>query len=349
MIKVVYTPAFQVYLSKRCAFACDYCNFPNVPSALPPSPKNFRAHLRTAQRAGAWQVTLTSGEGIDRFAEVESTVRYYGFSNWFDYLYHICLLTLEARGQQPLTPVLDVGPLPTVQLRRLAPVVPLMRLMLDSADSAVHDTVHAQAPQKHTLLRSLALNDVGRAGIPLATGMRIGLGESRDSWEEAVDVVNEVHRRHGNVMSFHLVPFVPQPFSKMKNHLPVSTEVFQDAIKQARKYLDPDINLVAEVHERLGLAAECIVSGAFDLGSIKIADNDRFDPDILNSVSAVKVLLSKISVSVDCSPVLRDNFIEHHRLPAAVEQNLSRFAPLVKTPPAAPYETPAEGTSIPVG
>src|SRR5690606_20115201 len=121
------------------------------------------------------------------------------------------------------------------QLRRLAPVVPLMRLLLDSADPSVHETIHAQAPQKHTLLRSLALNDVGRAGIPLATGMRVGIGESVESWEEAVDVINEVHRRHGNVMAFQLVPFVPQPFSKMSNQPPVTSEVFQDAIKVVRR------------------------------------------------------------------------------------------------------------------
>lgn len=328
MVTTVYTPAYQVYLSKRCAFNCDYCNYPSVPSGLPPSPKKFRAHLRTAQRLGAWQITLSSGEGIDRLAEIESTCRYYGFENWYDYIYNLCRYTLEARGRQPLAPVLDIGPVPIMELRKLAPVVPLMRLLLDSADAALNETVHAQAPQKSPLLRSLALNDVGRAGIPLATGTRIGIGESRQSWSEAVEIVNEVHRKYGNVMAFHLIPFVPEPFSKMANYPPVTNEVFRDAVKIARSQLDPSITLVVEVHHRLALAAESVVGGAFDFGPIRIADSERFDLDMLNAVNAVRGLLEKINVGMECAPILREKFQREHRLPPLVESNMARFKEL---------------------
>jgi 7,8-didemethyl-8-hydroxy-5-deazariboflavin synthase CofG subunit len=349
MVTVVYTPAYQVYLSKRCAFSCDYCNFPNVPSGLPPSPKKFRAHLRTAQRMGTWQITLTSGEGIERFAEIESTTRYYGFQNWFHYLYELCRLTLDVRGQQPLTPVLDVGPIPMAELRKLAPVVPLMRLLLDSADPALNETVHVQAPQKRPLLRNLALNDVGRAGIPLATGIRVGIGESPESWEEAAAIVNEVQAKHGNVMSFHLVPFVPEKFSKMANHPPVTNEIFQQAIHTVRGRLDSSIALVAEVHHRLALAAESVVAGAFDLGPIRIADSERFDLDMLNAVNAVRDLLERINVNMECTTVLRQQFYRDHRLPARIEENIERFVRLEQETGQCPgLDTPAEGTSVSV-
>lgn len=325
MVKVLYTPAYQVYLSKRCAFQCDYCNFPNVPSGLPPSPKKFRAHLRTAQRMGAWQVTLTAGEGIDRLNEIESACRYYGFRSWYRYLYEMCRLTLEARGQQPLMPVLDVGAIPIIELRRLAPVVPLMRLLLESADPALAATVHANAPQKSPLLRGLALQDIGRAGIPVSTGIRVGIGESRESWEEAAVIANSVHEKFGNVMSFHLVPFVPVKFSKMEHHPPVSNEVYQDAVRAVRKRLDPSITLVAEVYHRLGLAAEAVVAGAFDFGHIRIADSERFDLDMLNQVEAVRELLEKLNVGMECSTALRESFVKERNLPPRIVENLERF------------------------
>lgn len=326
MVTVVYTPAYQVYLSKRCAFSCDYCNFAQVPSNPLPSPKRFRAFLRTAQRAGAWQITLTSGEGIARFTEIESTCRYYGFPTFYDYLYEICRLTLTAKGRQPLTPLLDVGALPRAELRKLAPVVPLMRLMLDAVDPALAETVHAHAPQKQPLLRSLALQDVGRAGIPLVTGIRVGIGESPESWVEAAEIVNSIHDRHQNVMAFHLVPFVPEKFSPMADHPPVTNEMFQAAIRAVRRSLNPEITLVAEVHRRLALAAESVVAGAFDLGPIRIADNERFDLDMLNAVESTRHLLRKINVDLARETVLRPQFIRSWHLPDLVEHNLARFA-----------------------
>ena len=345
MVTVVYTPAYQVYLSRRCAFSCDYCNFPNIASPLPPSPKKFRSHLRTAQRMGAWQVTLTSGEGIDRLAEIESTTRYYGFKNWYDYLFDICRSTLEARGRQPLTPVLDVGPIPTLALRKLAPVVPLMRLLLDSADPALDITVHAQAPQKKLLLRTLALTDIARAGIPLSTGIRIGIGESPESWTEAVRIINDIHLKYNNVMSFHLVPFVPENFSVMANTPPVTIDVFQAAIRAVRACLDPSIILVAEVHHRLALAAESVVSGAFDLGPIRIADNERFDVDMLNAVQNVGDILGKINVGMECSPVLRKQFVKTRKLPPIIQANQQRFGQLDRSA-CSRSDTPAAGNPI---
>lgn len=325
MVTVVFTPAYQVYLSRRCAFACDYCNFPHLPSPLPPSLKTFRTFLRTAQRLGAWQVDITSGEGTDHTREIESLMRYYGFSSWYDYIYELCRLTLEAKGRQPLSPVLDVGPLPTRELKKLAPVVPVIRLLLDSADPELSSTVHSQAPQKSPVLRTLALNDIGKAGIAISTGIRVGIGESPESWVEAVSTVNRVHERYGNVMSFHVVPFVPQQFSRMADNPPISNDLYRNAIRVVRQHLHQDISLVGEVFQRLALAPEAVISGAFDLGPIRIADNERFDVDMLNAVNGVRDLLTKIHVEMKCVPVVREEYKTNHHFPPLVEANLQRF------------------------
>ncbi len=348
MVTVVFTPAYQVYLTRRCAFACSYCNFPNVPSPLPPSPKAFRTFLRTAQRLGAWQVTLTSGEGIARVPEIESAMRYYGFPGWFDYIYELCRLTLEAKGRQPLIPVLDIGSIPVKELRRLAPVVPLMRLMLDSVDPALVSTIHSRAPQKNPLLRTLALNDIGRAGIPLNTGIRVGIGESPDSWAEAARIANEIHQRHGNVMAFHVIPFMPDPYSPMEKNPPVPAEVFNHAIKTVRQHLSSDITVVAEVFHRLALAPEAVVSGAFDLGPIFLANNERFDVDMLNAVNGVSELLGKIHIDVKCVPVIRESFASIYNLPPLVRSNLARFQQGLDIN-CLSSDTPAEGSPVPVG
>ncbi len=325
MVTVVFTPAYEVFLSRRCAFSCDYCNFPNTPSPLPPSPKTFRSYLRTAQRLEAWQVTLTAGEGIDQMPEILSAMRYYGFRSWYDYLFELCRLTLEAKGRQPLTPVLDVGAIPTRELKKLQPVVPLVRLLLDTVDPVAGAIVHAKAPQKNPILRTLALKDVGKAGIPLVTGIRIGIGESPESWLEAVRIANEVQDQYQNVAAFHVLPFVPQQYSVMADAPPVTNETYQQAVRSIRAHLDRSIALVAEVHHRMALAPESVISGAFDFGPIRIADNERFDVDMLNAVNGVGELLSRINVEMECVPALRESYVRDHRLPRSVEENLERF------------------------
>lgn len=346
MIAVVYTPSYQVILTRRCAFSCSYCNFPNTPSPMPPSPKIFRSYLRTAQRLGAWQITLTSGEGVDHLQEIASAMRYYGFRDWYEYLEELCRLTLTAKGKQPLTPVLDVGAIPMRAVKRLAQYTPLVRLMLDSVDPDLATVVHAQAPQKSPILRTLAMKDLGKAGIPLITGIRIGIGESHASWLRAIDIANEVHKEYGNVAAFHLVPFVPQNHSPMANEPPVSNDLFKSAISTVRDHLNSQITLVAEVHHRLALAPEAVVSGAFDLGPIRIANNERFDVDMLNAVNAVSDLLSRINVSMESVPVLREAYLKEHRLSDMIEQNISRFQTLNQFGNTE-RDTPAEGVPVP--
>jgi 2-iminoacetate synthase ThiH len=210
-------------------------------------------------------------------------------------------------------------------LKRLAPVVPLIRLLLDTADPALAGTVHAQAPQKSPLLRTLALNDIGKAGIPLSTGMRVGIGESPESWIEAASAINRVLEKYGNVRAFHVVPFVPEPFSPMADNPPVTNDLFRQAVKVVRQHLVKEITVVAEVYQRLALAPEGVISGAFDLGPIRIADNERFDVDMLNAVNGVRELLTKIHVDMKCVPVIRDKYKKDHRLASGIEANLERF------------------------
>jgi hypothetical protein len=222
-----------------------------------------------------------------------------------------------------------------------------MRLLLDSIDPALSTTVHALAPQKNPLLRTLALNDVGRAGIPLNTGIRVGIGETPDSWIEAAYTVNEIHARHRNVMAFHVIPFMPQSFSPMEKFPPVPGDTFNHAIKTVRQHLSADITVVAEVYHRLALAPEAVVSGAFDFGPIIVADNERFDIDMVDAISGISDLLGKIHVDIKCVPVIRQEFAGSHKLPPLVNSTLARFYQSEEKD-CLSSDSPADGTPLPV-
>src|SRR5687767_2391119 len=104
MGKATYIPEFQVVLTRRCGFNCGYCNFPSTPSPVLPSLKQFSRWLRMAARMGATQITLSAGEGIERTRDITSTVRFYGFESWGDYLAALCSSVLEFSGERVLFP-----------------------------------------------------------------------------------------------------------------------------------------------------------------------------------------------------------------------------------------------------
>ena len=184
--------------------------------------------------------------------------------------------------------------------------------------------------------------------MPIATGIRVGMGESPESWVEAVKIVNEVHKQYNNIMTFNVIPFVPEPFSVLSTSCPCSNDTLAQAIKTVRRHLAPGITLVAEGYKRLALAPDAVVSGAFDLGPIHIADNERFDLDMLNAVTHTRELLEKLSVTVGCTPVVRPPYDKEHRLPQAIETNLRRFDKLSECA-GSELDTPASGQPVTVG
>jgi hypothetical protein len=69
--------------------------------------------------------------------------------------------------------------------------------------------------------------------------------------------------------------------------------------------------------------------------------------DMLHAVDAVRELLEKIHVGLECTTVLREQFYRDHRLPERVVENLERFLQLGKKCSA--RDTPATGTTLSIG
>jgi 7,8-didemethyl-8-hydroxy-5-deazariboflavin synthase CofG subunit len=288
-----YVPEYQVVLSRRCTYTCGYCNFPQTPSPFPPSLKQFRRTLRLAVRLGATQITLTSGEAIDKVREIQSTVRYYGFPKWTDYLAALCDAVLEFHGPRVLFPVLDVGRLPFSELRSVVDRVSSVRLLLEAADDRLlASPAHQGAPQKSLEERTVALSELGRLHIPTITGIRIGIGEHPETWALAAQRITGIHRRYRHIQQMVLVPFEPVPYSTMSVCARPTPEVIREATAIIRRVLDPAIPLNVETCDRPAEAGTYLPADSTDLGCVRLGSTDHVNIDAPQAICELKESLA---------------------------------------------------------
>ena len=326
---ISHAPDFQIVMSRRCASACGYCDYPVAPSPQPPSFRAIRRLLRRATRLGAAQVTLSAGEGIENLPEIVSVCRYYGHATWWDYLRAACVAVIEERGQRVMLPVLDVGPIPATELARVREVVGSVRLMLDSGDERLLSTAaHGRAPVKSPVRRMAALEDLGHWKVPVTTGVIVGLGEDAASLDRAVRAVNGLHGRHRNIQNFVLRPFVPVARTPMERHPAPCDTRFLAAVAEARAILSPEIALTAELPaSRMAMAAAVLAAGATDLGSFRIGGSERIEfgaPDALDTARDTLAAAGHAGALVERT-ALMPRFDLGQALPTAIGQNLELY------------------------
>ena len=300
---MTFVPEYQVVLTRRCSYACGYCNFRSVASPLPPSRRQFKQWMRTALRLGAYQVRLTSGEGVDRIPEIVSICRFYGFPDWFEYVQALCQLVLEQQNGHRLQPQLDIGGIPCADLVRLRPVLSSARVMLHAADDSLQDrAAHMHAPQKTLRARLAALDELGKLGICTVTGITVGIGESRSSWALAARQAMKIHEVHGCVKCFEIRPFEPVRFSPMEKIVPPPEDVLLDAIREVRAVLHPDVVLSVALNDRPELLVPAVRAGANDIGGLLVGSSERINFDYQGRLDAMTVDARKARLKLIARP-----------------------------------------------
>ena len=333
-------------LTRRCAFGCGYCNFPNTAAAPPPSHKDIRRSLRTAARLGVHQVTLTAGEGVDTTPEIVSTCRYYGYTGWYDYIRGLCEFILHRNGRTLFFPQLEVGPIPLSELRPISLVAPMARLLLHSADNGLHARpAHMEAPHKTVERRLAAIEELGILGVPTVTGITVGIGEASDSWGRAARLISEMHRRSGHIASFVVRPFYPQPFSRMAGVPPVSDHTYIEAVRAVRRVLDDGILLTAELNDRLHLVPELLKCGVTDIGTTRLGSSEKIDFEMQATLNQATADLAQAGIAMNERMPLPEAVVRRQRLPGGILDNVKRYREMVVETPV-PTHSPKSAEAV---
>src|SRR3954470_7441666 len=204
MRRVTFSRNYTVSLSRMCQCYCKYCAFATHTAHLY-APDEVERMLDDAQRRGAKELLVLTGEKPEVNPEVAARLRSYGHETFTDYVAWTCERALE-RGMLPHT---NIGVASRDDLARLREVTASQGLMLESVNPDL--VVHQGSPTKHPALRLDCIRTAGELRIPFTTGILVGIGETPEERVQALEAIAAVHAEFGHVQEVILQNFVPHP------------------------------------------------------------------------------------------------------------------------------------------
>src|SRR5919204_2343596 len=204
MRRVTFSRNFTVSLSRTCRCYCKYCAFAtHLPHLY--APDEVERLLESAERRGAKELLVLTGERPDVNAEVSRRLAEYGHEDFTSYVAWTCERALE-RGLLPHT---NIGAASREELARLREVTASQGLMLESVVPDL--VVHQGSPTKHPAVRLDTIRAAGELRIPFTSGILVGIGESPDDRIASLEALAEVQREYGHIQEVILQNFVPHP------------------------------------------------------------------------------------------------------------------------------------------
>src|SRR3954451_3853142 len=204
MRRVTFSRNYTVSLSRTCQCYCKYCAFATHKAHLY-APDEVEKMLDDAQRSGAKELLVLTGEKPEVTPEVASRLAEYGHESFTDYVAWTCERAME-RGMLPHT---NIGVASRDELARLREVTASQGLMLESINPDL--VVHQGSPTKHPGLRLDCIRSAGELRIPFTSGILVGIGESPEQRIEALRALAELQAEYGHIQELILQNFVPHP------------------------------------------------------------------------------------------------------------------------------------------
>src|SRR3954462_6096591 len=201
---VTFSRNYTVSLSRTCQCYCKYCAFATHQAHLY-APDEVERMLDDAQRRGAKELLVLTGEKPEVNPEVARRLGEYGHESFTDYVAWTCERALE-RGLLPHT---NIGVASRDELARLREVTASQGLMLESVNPDL--VVHQGSPTKPPARRLGSIRDAGDLRIPFTTGILVGIGETPDERIQALEAIAAVHAEFGHVQEIILQNFVAHP------------------------------------------------------------------------------------------------------------------------------------------
>lgn len=229
--------------------------------------------MERARRAGATELLVMSGEGVEESRAVRAALKRFGFSSYLEYLSEISRLALAL----DILPHINVGNLREDEFAALRRFVPSMGMMMETTDASLRRReAHRRAPDKEPARRAETLRAAGRARMPFTTGLLVGIGETVSAREETLRVIAEAQRAYGHVQEVIIQPFTPHDGTAMARHAPPAFRELRETVAMARDVLPPEV--VVQIPPNIAPRfVELVEAGARDLGGIS-PDGDRINP-----------------------------------------------------------------------
>jgi len=227
-----------------CKDTCSYCTYkaePEEEKLSLMSKQQILELLQLAKKYRCVEALFVTGEKPEqKYQEARDWLKENGFKSTAEYLIHASELALELG----LFPHTNAGNLNFEEMRELKKTNVSMGIMLENVSERLtkKGMPHYLAASKKPKARLEVLENSGKLGIPMTTGILIGIGETAEEIIDSIFAIKQLHQKYGNIQEVILQNFQPKPDTMMKN-APSANENYFKTIVALSRIIMPEMNI----------------------------------------------------------------------------------------------------------
>jgi len=227
-----------------CKDTCSYCTYkaePGEEKLSLMSKQQISELLQLAKKYRCVEALFVTGEQPEqKYPEARKWLKDNGFKSTAEYLIHASEMALELG----LFPHTNAGNLNFEEMRELKKTNVSMGIMLENISDRLskRGMPHYLAASKRPKARLEVLENSGRLGIPMTTGILVGIGETIDEIIDSIFAIKHLHQKYGNIQEIILQNFQPKEDTLMKNQPSADEKYFKTVVALTRVII-PDMNI----------------------------------------------------------------------------------------------------------
>ena len=279
---ISYSRKVFIPLTHLCRDVCHYCTFATPPVA---GVRGFMTAdqildvARAGRAAGCREALFTLGDKPElRYKAARDELAALGHATTISYLAAMADLVLRETG---LLPHLNPGLLEDDDFVRLRNVSVSMGIMLETTSErlSAKGGPHYGSPDKQPAVRLQTIERAGQHGVPLTSGLLIGIGETREERIEALFALRDLHDRYGHIQEIIIQNFCPKTGTRMADAAGLDLTEHLWTIAIARLIFEPGMNIQAPPNLRPHDHQLLIGAGINDWGGVSPITPDFVNPE----------------------------------------------------------------------
>ena len=263
-----------------CKDTCSYCTYkaePGEEKLSLMSKQQIKDVLTLAKKYRCVEALFVTGEKPEqRYQEAKDWLKENGFKSTGEYLVHASEMALE----MGLFPHTNAGNLEFDELKELQKTNVSMGIMLENISDRLTEKgmPHHLAASKRPKTRLEVLENSGKLGIPMTTGILVGIGENIEEIIDSLLAIKELHRKFGNIQEVIIQNFQPKQDTKMRDS-PSADETYFKTIVALSRIIMPEMNIQIPPNLSPDSYQDFLELGINDWGGISPLTPDFVNPE----------------------------------------------------------------------
>jgi FO synthase subunit 1 len=263
-----------------CKDTCSYCTYkaePGEEKISLMSKQEIKQLLSLAKKYRCVEALFVTGEAPEqRYQEARDWLKSNGFKSTAEYLVHASELAIEAG----LFPHTNAGNLEKEDLKELQKTNVSMGIMLENVSDRLtkKGMPHYLASSKRPKARLEVLENTGKLGIPMTTGILIGIGETPIEIIDSIFAIKKLQEKYGNIQEVIVQNFQPKHDTLMSNAPPTDENYFKRIVALTRIIM-PKMNIQIPPNLSPKSYQSFLTLGINDWGGISPLTPDYVNPE----------------------------------------------------------------------